>query len=76
MADKLKIAVLDHVWGEEETPESEKAAESGRKRKEKEDREEIFDALWRGGSTSWWCWRHHRPDLRAAGRALGRAPGP
>src|SRR5438094_3849280 len=45
MADKLKIAVLYDVWGEEEIPESEKAAESGRKRKEKEDREEIFDAL-------------------------------
>jgi D-alanine-D-alanine ligase len=45
MADKLKIAVLYDLWGEEETPESEKAAESGRKRKEKEDREEIFDAL-------------------------------
>ena len=45
MADKLKIAVLYDVWGEEQTPESEKSAESGRKRKEKEDREEIFDAL-------------------------------
>lgn len=45
MADKLKIAVLYDVWGEEETPDSEKAAETGRKRKEKEDREEIFDAL-------------------------------
>src|SRR5690349_22047027 len=45
MADKLKIAVLYDAWGEEETPDSEKAAESGRKRKEKEDREEIFDAL-------------------------------
>ncbi len=45
MADKLKIAVLYDVWGEEEVPESEKAAESGRKRKEKEDREEITDAL-------------------------------
>jgi D-alanine-D-alanine ligase len=45
MADKLKIAVLYDVWGEEEPPESEKPAESGRKRKEKEDREEIFDAL-------------------------------
>ena len=44
MADKLKIAVLYDAWGEE-TPDSEKAAESGRKRKEKEDREEIFDAL-------------------------------
>jgi D-alanine-D-alanine ligase len=45
MADKLKIAVLYDAWGEEEAPDSEKAAESGRKRKEKEDREEIFDAL-------------------------------
>ena len=45
MADKLKIAVLYDVWGEEEVPESEKAAEPGRKRKEKEDREEITDAL-------------------------------
>lgn len=45
MGDKLKVAVLYDVWGEEEAPESEKAAESGRKRKEKEDREEIFDAL-------------------------------
>jgi len=44
MVDKLKVAVLYDVWGEE-APESEKAAESGRKRKEKEDREEIFDAL-------------------------------
>jgi D-alanine-D-alanine ligase len=45
MGDKLKVAVLYDVWGEEEAPESEKAAESGRKRKEKEDREEISDAL-------------------------------
>src|SRR5260370_28676004 len=45
MGDKLKVAVLYDVWGEEETPESDAAAESGRKRKEKEDREEIFDAL-------------------------------
>ena len=45
MGDKLKVAVLYDVWGEEEAPESEKAAASGRKRKEKEDREEIFDAL-------------------------------
>ena len=40
MSDKLKVAVLYDVWGEEDIPESEKAAESGRKRKEKEDREE------------------------------------
>ena len=45
MSDKLKVAVLYDMWGEEETPESEKAAESGRKRKVKEDREEIFEAL-------------------------------
>src|SRR5438046_9145150 len=45
MSDKLKVAVLYDVWGEEDIPESEKAAESGRKRKEKEDREEIFDAI-------------------------------
>jgi len=45
MSDKMKVAVLYDVWGEEETPESEKAAESGRKRKVKEDREEIFEAL-------------------------------
>jgi D-alanine-D-alanine ligase len=45
MGDKLKVAVLYDVWAEEETPDSEKAAESGRKRKVKEDREEIFEAL-------------------------------
>jgi D-alanine-D-alanine ligase len=45
MSDKLKVAVLYDMWAEEETPESEKAAESGRKRKVKEDREEIFEAL-------------------------------
>jgi D-alanine-D-alanine ligase len=44
MADNLKIAVLYDVWGEEETSEPE-ATQNGRKRKEKEDREEIFDAL-------------------------------
>ena len=45
MAEKLKIAVLYDSWGEEEVPESEKTADSGRKRKEKEDREEISEAL-------------------------------
>jgi D-alanine-D-alanine ligase len=45
MADKLKVAVLYEVWDREEPPASEKSAESGRKRKEKEDREEIFEAL-------------------------------
>jgi D-alanine-D-alanine ligase len=45
MPDKLKVAVLYDQWGEEETPEPEKKAKSSRKRREKEDREEIFDAL-------------------------------
>jgi D-alanine-D-alanine ligase len=36
--------VLYDVWGEEDTSEPE-ATQAGRKRKEKEDREEIFDAL-------------------------------
>lgn len=44
MGDKLKVAVLYDVWGEEEASEAD-AADAGRKRKEKEDREEIFDAL-------------------------------
>jgi D-alanine-D-alanine ligase len=44
MADPLKIAVLYDAWGEEDTSEPE-TTRAGRKRKEKEDREEIFDAL-------------------------------
>ncbi len=47
MSDPLKIAVLYDVWGEEETPTPRRRlslAASARK-KEKEDREEIFDAL-------------------------------
>src|SRR5438067_11841636 len=44
MGDKLKVTVLYDVWGEEETPPAD-AAENGRKRKVKEDREEILDAL-------------------------------
>src|SRR6266699_2293802 len=44
MGDKLKVVVLYDVWGEEEAPEAE-PSETGRKRKIKEDREEIFDAL-------------------------------
>jgi D-alanine-D-alanine ligase len=44
MGDPLKVAVLYDAWGEEDTSEPE-AAQSGRKRKVKEDREEIFDAL-------------------------------
>ena len=44
MSDPLKVAVLYDVWGEEDTSEPE-TTRAGRKRKEKEDREEIFDAL-------------------------------
>ena len=44
MADKLKVAVLYDVWGEEDAVETD-AADAGRKRKVKEDREEITDAL-------------------------------
>jgi D-alanine-D-alanine ligase len=44
MGDKLKVAVLYDVWGEEENAETD-AAETGRKKKEKEDREDITDAL-------------------------------
>jgi D-alanine-D-alanine ligase len=44
MADQLKVAVLYDVWGEEDSSEPE-STQAGRKRKEKEDREEIFDAL-------------------------------
>ena len=45
MGDKLKVAVLYDTWGEEELSAETDAADAGRKRKEKEDREEIFDAL-------------------------------
>jgi D-alanine-D-alanine ligase len=44
MADPLKVAVLYDVWGEQDISEPE-TTRNGRKRKEKEDREEIFDAL-------------------------------
>src|SRR5437764_12825916 len=44
MGDTLKVAVLYDVWEEEDTSEPE-ATRAGRKRKVKEDREEIFDAL-------------------------------
>jgi D-alanine-D-alanine ligase len=44
MDDPLKVAVLYDVWGEEDSSEPE-ATQAGRKRKVKEDREEILDAL-------------------------------
>src|SRR5258708_31612722 len=62
MSDPLKIAVLYDVWGEEETPESEAAAESGRKKKEKEDRVEIFDALTKLGHEPFYYVLDGRPQ--------------
>src|SRR5438105_425042 len=62
MGDKLKVAVLHDVWGEEETPESEKPAQSGRRRKEKEDREEIFDALTKLGHEPFYYVLDGRPQ--------------
>jgi D-alanine-D-alanine ligase len=62
MADKLKIAVLYDVWTDEEVSESEKAAESGRKRKEKEDREEITDALTKLGHEPFYYVLDGRPQ--------------
>ncbi|MBO0910356.1 MAG: ATP-grasp domain-containing protein [Acidobacteria bacterium] len=44
MSDKLKVAVLYDVWGQEEVSPAD-TAQASRKRKEKEDREEIFEAL-------------------------------
>src|SRR5216684_5694010 len=62
MSDPLKIAVLYDVWGEEETPDSEAAAESGRKKKEKEDRVEIFDALTKLGHEPFYYVLDGRPQ--------------
>ena len=44
MGDKLKVAVLYDGWGLE-NPSPAEDAQASRKRKEKEDREEIFEAL-------------------------------
>ena len=51
MTDKLKVAVLYDVWGEDE-PEAappvfkpERRRQRRKKKKEKQDREEIFEAL-------------------------------
>src|SRR5450432_2052467 len=62
MSDPLKIAVLYDVWGEEETPDADVAAESGRKKKEKEDREEIFDALTKLGHEPFYYVLDGRPQ--------------
>jgi D-alanine-D-alanine ligase len=49
MAEKLKIAILYDIWGEEEAdvpPEPKrKSRKRSRRRREKHDREEIFEAL-------------------------------
>jgi D-alanine-D-alanine ligase len=62
MSDPLKIAVLYDVWGEEETPDAEAAADTGRKKKEKEDREEIFDALTKLGHEPFYYVLDGRPQ--------------
>ena len=61
MGDKLKVAVLYDVWGEEDAPEAD-AADTGRKRKEKEDREEIFDALGKLGHEAFYHVLDGRPQ--------------
>src|SRR6266481_4011402 len=61
MGDKLKVAVLYDVWGEEEAPEAD-AADTGRKRKEKEDREEILDALGKLGHEAFYHVLDGRPQ--------------
>ena len=53
MDKKLKIAILYDSWGEEEAaPEPEKKKRTPgkrRKKREKHDREEIFDAIYSHG---------------------------
>lgn len=61
MGDPLKVAVLYDVWGEEETSEPE-AVHVGRKRKVKEDREEIFDALGKLGHEPFYYVLDGRPQ--------------
>src|SRR5436190_9511521 len=61
MGDKLKVTVLYDVWGEEETPPAD-AAETGRRRKVKEDREEIFDALGKLGHEAFYHVLDGRPQ--------------
>src|SRR5438067_11681107 len=61
MGDKLKVAVLYDSWGEEDAPEAD-AADTGRKRKEKEDREEIFDALGKIGHEAFYHVLDGRPQ--------------
>src|SRR5262249_55468380 len=61
MGDKWKVAVLYDVWWEEESAETD-AAEAGRKKKEKEDREEIFEALTKLGHDPFYYVLDGRPQ--------------
>ena len=69
---KLKIAVLYDVWEEEDTPpepvEEKAAAKKSRKpaRREKEDREEIFEALEKLGHQPFYQVLDGRPQSLAA----------
>ncbi len=65
MDEKLKVAVLYDVWGEEEAAEPEQRAPSTRKRKakrEKEDREEIFESLTKLGHEPFYYVLDGRPQ--------------
>src|SRR5437667_10687054 len=63
MGDKLKVAVLYDVWAEEEAVETD-AADAGRKRKVKEDREEVTDALTKLGHEPFYHVLDGRPQSR------------
>jgi D-alanine-D-alanine ligase len=60
MGDTLKVAILYDVWGEEEASEEE--AMTGHKRKQKQDREEIFDALGKLGHEPFYYVLDGRPQ--------------
>src|SRR5260370_29474999 len=62
MRVSLKMRAVDDLWGEEDTPDCEGAAESGGKKKEKEDREEIFDALTKLGHEPFYYVLDGRPQ--------------
>src|SRR5260370_16127384 len=62
MRVSLKMRAVDDLWGEEDTPDCEGAAESGCKKKEKEDREEIFDALTKLGPEPFYYVLDGRPQ--------------
>jgi D-alanine-D-alanine ligase len=60
MGDNLKVAVLYDIWGEDSSAND--AAELGSKRSEKEDREEIFDALGKLGHEAFYYVLDGRPQ--------------